>query len=937
MKKNTIIHILLVLLLQLSVTDFFAQSIENQKAIWIVTNFMPNVYWQNEESIEEYKIGVAGLSTGIYNKLVELSKTRTVKGKKFTVIQFNNISNISYTHALFVEQDLNTIIKSIVLRLDKQTLLITDQLKNSDLYMINFLDIVNSQKKYDFIPKNLIKNGFTYNRNLFIHGGKTEDLKNLYKELKSELTKETKKFQKLHRTLTMSSKQYETLKNKNINARLENEKQKAINDKHKREIARRENEIYEQEEQLTKIKENIDYQAGQLALTRQKVSDQYNLMNSYQDQIKKRKEKINTQNLLIERKKKEIKTKDLTLSDQNYWMNIQEIVILVFVILLVTAIIMALIVWRVYSVKRKVNRKLHATNKAINKQKEEISRQHKQTDMLNHELERLSIVASETGNAVTIMDANGNFEWINVGFTKLYGYTLQLLTHEIDENILGVSTYPDIEKVFNKCKETKTTQVYESKNETRSGDYVWVQTSLTPITDQDNNISKFITIETDITNIKEAEQKIRKQHSKVLEQTHELEKSNKELERLSLVASETENAIAIMDAVGDFQWVNEGFSRLYGYSFNQLIMEYSKNIITQDTDSNTLKLIRKSIEEKTAVTFDRLEKHADGHKIWVQTTLSPITNIRNKVSNLISITTDISKLKEAEQSIVQKNEELIEQQIEIGLQKNKIDFQNQNINASITYAKTIQTAILPPEDFLNRLFETFVIYKPLEMVSGDFYWNSILHSPETDSHIAFYAVVDCTGHGVPGAFMSMIGSSLLDEIINEKHIFKPNAVLENMNTEIKSILRQESAMNNDSMDVCLCAIEKQKDNEKVKVVFAGAKRPLYYFSQQSNKLVRVKGTRKTIGGIKSIRNKEQFVNHEIILNKGDVVYLSSDGIIDQISEKFEKFGSKRFTDLIEKIGTKKLDVQKELIEENFATHMGNAAQRDDISFMAVKL
>ncbi len=938
MKKHIITYILVLFCLILYHQSSVAQqNIEKQKAIWIVNSFMPNCTWPKESSIKEFKIGLLAPSNELFNQIRQLAKSNRIKGKTFTVTQFKDVANVEFAHALYIGKSFNSEIKRITEKADKHTLIITDRLEKSDDYMINFLDLATKQKKYEINIENIREHGLAISRKIYIHGGKTEDLKKLFNKLKKELAQERQKYAKVNKELDKMIANVNAIKEENKNARLQNEKQKEINDKKRRELRKIKKEIDEKEANLFKIKNEIEKQSEVLNINKQILDKKYRQIETSKKEIQKRRDKIEEQNALIKKKKTEIENKDVQLLEQEYLLNLQKIVLAIFITLLVTAVIMVIIIWRVYVSKQKINKKLKLTNEKINSQKEEISQQHKYTDMLNKELERLSLVAAQTENAVTIMDTEGNFEWLNVGFTKIYGYTLQLLVNELDRNLMGVSGNPDIKNIFDRCIETKTTQIYESENITRTGEHVWVQTSLTPILDQEGNVVKLITVETDVTNIKETENKIRTQHRKVLEQTRELELSNSNLERLSLVARKTENAIAIMNEVGDYQWINEGYSRLYGYSFHELTREYSKNIITRDTQSHIIKLIKKSIEEKVSVKFHRVEKHADGHKIYVQTTLSPIITPRNTISNLISVSTDISKLKETEQSILQKNEELIEQQTEIVVQKNIIDSKNQNINASITYAKTIQNAILPPDNFLNRIFETFVIYQPLELVSGDFYWSSVLKSNHNESPIVLFAVADCTGHGVPGAFMSMIGSSMLDEIVNERKIITPSLILKNMNKEIQSMLRQESAINNDSMDVCLCSLEKLEGTEKVKIVFAGAKRPLYYFSKAQNQVMRVKGTRKTIGGIKAIRNKEEFVDHTIILDKGDYIYLSTDGIVDQPSANLEKFGSKRFTNMLEQISDEDLDTQKRIIEQKLAEHMGTAQRRDDICFMAVKI
>jgi len=261
----------------------------------------------------------------------------------------------------------------------------------------------------------------------------------------------------------------------------------------------------------------------------------------------------------------------------------------------------------------------------------------------------------------------------------------------------------------------------------------------------------------------------------------------------------------------------------------------------------------------------------------------------------------------------------------------EIEDKNKNITASIRYAKTIQQAILPSDKELQEsLHEYFTIYKPKDIVSGDFYW--FVHKP--DQNRKFLAAVDCTGHGVPGAFMSMIGHSLLDEIVNADQIYEPARILENLNIRVREALKQDEKVNDDGMDVCLCMMESI-DNNAVKVTFTGAKRPLYYMTQTSEKLVALKGDLKSVGGL-SLRQRH-FTNKEILLRKGDTIYLTSDGLIDQSGINKRKFGTLRLIKLLEENAHLPMQKQKAVLEEELQKHQQNTEQRDDIMVIGVRV
>jgi serine phosphatase RsbU (regulator of sigma subunit) len=234
---------------------------------------------------------------------------------------------------------------------------------------------------------------------------------------------------------------------------------------------------------------------------------------------------------------------------------------------------------------------------------------------------------------------------------------------------------------------------------------------------------------------------------------------------------------------------------------------------------------------------------------------------------------------------------------------------------------------LPNESELEANFqEYFVIFKPKDVVSGDFYWFEKVQNKK------FLAVVDCTGHGVPGAFMSMIGNTLLNEIINNNHIFAPNQILEHLHLGIMGALnQQQNEYMQDGMDIALCCIEPQNENEYL-VTFSGARRPLFYFSK--GELIEISGDKKSIGQAKT---ETSFQQAEFVLYKGDNIYMKTDGTKDIISPDRIRFGSSRFREIIKKSSYLPLQAQKELIATQITDFQGDAEQRDDILIVGVKL
>jgi len=265
---------------------------------------------------------------------------------------------------------------------------------------------------------------------------------------------------------------------------------------------------------------------------------------------------------------------------------------------------------------------------------------------------------------------------------------------------------------------------------------------------------------------------------------------------------------------------------------------------------------------------------------------------------------------------------------EIEKQTSEIKDKSSRITASIQYAQNIQNAILPSTELLNELYDDhYILYLPKDIVSGDFYW-----ARKTKEYI-FTAVVDCTGHGVPGAFMSMIGKTLLDEILSEKGIDDPATMLLQLHQSVRASLRQGETDNDDGMDLGLIRLEYQ-NHGLAEVVFSGAKRPLFIVSD--GEFTEVKGDRKSIGGHSAVTR--EFTNKVCPLKSGDMLYLLSDGITDVASPKRKMFGKRRVRELIQKYAyAESLKQQGDMLHEAMKAHQQDTEQRDDITVMGVRI
>ena len=263
--------------------------------------------------------------------------------------------------------------------------------------------------------------------------------------------------------------------------------------------------------------------------------------------------------------------------------------------------------------------------------------------------------------------------------------------------------------------------------------------------------------------------------------------------------------------------------------------------------------------------------------------------------------------------------------------------QNQKNLDSMEYAQTIQEGILPNSDILSEaLSEYFVIFKPKDVVSGDFYWCDKVKQDEQSLY--FVCVVDCTGHGVPGAFMSMIGHVALREVILGKGVYDPDELLEELDELVVKALRQDIEGNNqdNSMEICLCVITKD-DDITLSVEYAGAKRPLMLLNRKTKRMEMLAPTRRSIAGRK-IGGHKPFKKEIIPLDSANTMYLISDGITDQVGgEHKRKLGTKNFIDFLIEKSDMPMKEQGPALEAMLKEYQGKNEQRDDITVIGMRI
>ncbi len=319
--------------------------------------------------------------------------------------------------------------------------------------------------------------------------------------------------------------------------------------------------------------------------------------------------------------------------------------------------------------------------------------------------------------------------------------------------------------------------------------------------------------------------------------------------------------------------------------------------------------------------------------------------------------------------ILTQNEELHQQQEEIIAQNEfieethaKLKQESKKTRESIRAAKLIQKAALPSRHKLRQLFgdRSFIVYYPKDLVSGDFYWVTKVHqkfniedlwksksakNSETEvtsvatkqtksREITLVAAIDCTGHGVPGAFMSMIGISLLNEIVNEGGLYETDKILTKLHERVQMELNQEeNSRINHGMDVCFCRLE-QLSEETTQVTFTGSKRPLYYV--KDGILGELKGDRVSIGGYTS-KNRKSFTTQKMEFSKGDMLYLTTDGFVDMPNDKRKSFGTRRLKMMLQAYYNLPVREQRDEIVRVMRKYKENAEQRDDITIFGIQI
>lgn len=519
---------------------------------------------------------------------------------------------------------------------------------------------------------------------------------------------------------------------------------------------------------------------------------------------------------------------------------------------------------------------LQRSNQKLEEQIEEVNRTQK----------RMQLLLENASEVITIYEADETIRYISPSVESILGYGQKEMIGKSDIEKVHADHRDVFKELFRRMKanpEEKVTVQYEYR--AKDGSFMWIETTGTNVM-SNQAIHGFILNSRDITERRRAEQE---------------QRMRSKMQALS------ENSLDLITRL-------EGDSISY---INPVIEEYTgkqpadflnKKVQEADIDSSILDGWLKIVEEVNATNEKasaELDFSSEMGKRVMHINAIPEFDETNKLESVLVVSHDITERKMIELEIQNKNKKITE---------------------SINYAKRIQNAILPNSRVISKaLPDSFILYKPRDVVSGDFPWFVQIKDE------IFIAAVDCTGHGVPGALLSLIGYFLLNDIVRSRKITEPGKILDLLDEGVTTTLRQdEDSTTKDGMDIALCKINMAKRE----VEYAGAHRPLYLMKK--GVMDEVKGNKFPIGG-GIFKNQTNFTNTKFKLDAGDSIYFSSDGFPDQFGgTEGRKFGPKRVREIIERVHTSPMQEAMITFDQEWEGWRGETKQTDDVLLIGIK-
>lgn len=393
------------------------------------------------------------------------------------------------------------------------------------------------------------------------------------------------------------------------------------------------------------------------------------------------------------------------------------------------------------------------------------------------------------------------------------------------------------------------------------------------------------------------------------------EQKNLELQKYFTAIEQSEIAFVITDLNTIIEYVNPYFSTITGYSSEEIIGKPVKILNSDKTPRIVYDELWKKLNEGKTWKGEFINKAKDGHIFVENAMISPVY-FDGKLVNYVAVKEDITELKRKDKEIQDKNQMLEQLNIEIRSILN-------DLMDSINYAKTIQKSVFPSKIEMKEILGNyFLLFKPRDIVGGDFFFVRQINN------FKIIAIGDCTGHGVSGGFLTIMATSLLIEYTNQIDKLTTNQILEKMRARTKLFFSNDSITLQDGFDIALVVWEKENNIIK----YSGANIPIYFYT--NNKIIEYKPTISPIGDYPIER---RFIEHQIEINHETIMYITTDGIVDQLNEDYRKISKIRFLNLLQEISNFDMDIQKEKIQQFFEQWRGSIRQIDDVTILGVKL
>lgn len=521
---------------------------------------------------------------------------------------------------------------------------------------------------------------------------------------------------------------------------------------------------------------------------------------------------------------------------------------------------------------------LKRTNQRLEEQIEEVNRTQN----------RMQLLLENASEVISIYEEDATLRYISPSVEKILGYSQNEVIGQKDDHHIHEDYRDAFREMFSLLIENPfETQTLQFQYQTKSGEFIWLEATGKNLL-QDPSIQGLIVNTTDITERRRAEQE---------------ERMRSKMQSLS---ENSPDLITRLDASGHFFYINPVIEEYTGKKPEHFLNKTLKEVELEPAIVNEWSAILQEVEDKDSKVSREVDFPTELGERIMQVNAIPEYDDDEHIESVLVVSHDITERKLIELEIASKNKKISE---------------------SINYAKRIQGAILPNNQIIQRVLpDSFIIYKPRDVVSGDFPWFMQVGDD------IFFAAVDCTGHGVPGALISLIGYFLLNDIVRSRKISDPGKILDMLDEGVTQTLRQdqEGAATRDGMDIALCRINT-KTNQ---LDYAGAHRPLYIL--KGEELTEVKGDKWPIGG-GIYRNQTNFTNTSIHMEKGDSVYFCSDGFPDQFGgPDNRKFGPKRLRNTIHENGQKSMEEIYHVLDESWEEWKGDQKQTDDVLLIGIR-